>query len=171
MSVVGIPLQPGKTITLLPLQAREAGTYECIFAVDSDTVLLSTWVDSITGTLDATAYTFTDTGRETPLLQFTQLTSPTTQLIIEQPSGPTMSNIRLVVTTTGPGTWEFRARGVSGATGGKSSSQEDCNVILEEILIQNTGELVISDPACVIVQDGDAGRQMEIASGSTTTFR
>lgn len=55
-------------------------------------------------------------------------------------------------------------------TSSSSPTSPTCNIILEQLTIQDGGEVIIQDPVCVEVVDGDAGRQMLVSSTSTVTY-
>jgi hypothetical protein len=87
--------------------------WEVTFSLDADTVLLSLFVSSLSsGSLSIVAYTFTEEGKETSIISFPPITGPTSELLLRK-AAATMSNIRVLVTATGPAVFDLRARGLS----------------------------------------------------------
>lgn len=173
-TVSGSPVQSGKTVTVFPSESRQAGVYESTFSIDSDTFLLSVFAEAVSGSILVEAFTLTDSGKEVGILTFSSIIAPTPSLIIQRPTSLTLSNIKVRVTSTGTSTWELRCRGVSGSLGessGSSPDDEDCNIIKDELIIYNTGELIVNNNACVSIENSSGGsRFAEIHPLSTLEF-
>jgi len=98
-----------------------SGTSSKEGVIQSDSLLCTLWVDSITsGTLNVSVYTLTDTGKEVLLFSFPTLTAPSTELLLKK-SGVSMQRFRVVATYTGVCQYEIYARALDGA--GESSSR------------------------------------------------
>lgn len=109
------PLDTGKTITVLSKNESTAGTESQTFTIDSEAVLFSLYVTSVTGTLNISVHTQADTGKSIKVLDFPAITGPTTDLLLRK-IADVMSIVRVDVTWTGACQFELRARGVSGGT-------------------------------------------------------
>jgi len=109
------PLDTGKTITVLSKNEVTAGNDSQTFTIDSEAVLFSLYVTSITGTLTVTAWTQADTGKAIKVLDFPVISGPTTDLLLRK-IADVMSIVRVDVSWTGACQFELRARGVSGGT-------------------------------------------------------
>lgn len=108
-----IPLPVGKTTPLLRVEVPEQGNWEIFFSLDADSVLMSLYVSSIaSGALDVVVYTYAEEGKEVSIITFPTLTGPTGELLLRK-AAATMSNVRVKVTTTGPASFDLRARGIS----------------------------------------------------------
>lgn len=121
-----IPLPVGKTTPLLRVEHPEQGGWEVFFSLDADSVLMSLYVGSIaSGSLDITVYTYAEEGKEVSIITFPSISGPTGELLLRK-AAATMSNIRVVVTATGPVVFDLRARGISaGETSVKIQSAAD----------------------------------------------
>lgn len=122
-----------------PAQAS-TNTHE--FNIQSDGVLISLNVISVTGTVNVSVYSIV--GVDTLLLhQFTAIVAPTTDPV--QWQSPTIgSALRAIVTTSGPAQYELFAR-ASGAT-----------VTLEEpidVVVTNTVAVTLDEPIAVTLDE------------------
>jgi hypothetical protein len=117
----GVPLSPGKIITVVQADNFLAGTRSYTFTSDSDAVLFSLWVDSVpTGSLSVTIYTFTENSKEVSVLAFPTITASTTELLLRK-TAVSLSNLRVeIALTTGTASLEVRARGL---TAGESTAK------------------------------------------------
>lgn len=88
-----------------------ASTIDKSLAVESSGVLLSLFVQELTGTLDVNVYTFTRAGEEKLIDTFPQITAPTTELLLRK-QVEVHDHIRVEVITTGPAKYDIRAKGV-----------------------------------------------------------
>jgi hypothetical protein len=110
--VATIPLPEGKTTPLLVVNPAEQGTWIVEFSLDADSVLLSLFVDSITsGSLSVEAFAVADEGKEVSIIEFPTITGPTTNLLLRK-AAVALSRIKVVVTSTGPASFDLRARGI-----------------------------------------------------------
>jgi hypothetical protein len=111
--VTTIPLPAGKTTPLVVVNPAEQGTWIVEFSLDADTVLLSLFVESITGgSLDVEAFAVADEGKEISIIQFPTVSGPTGNLLLRK-AAIALSRIRVVVTSSGPAIFDLRARGLS----------------------------------------------------------
>lgn len=124
-------LPAGKSLLVIEDSPSAAGSQAIQFALKSDSVLISLFVTSTTGTLDVEVYTFasSDYTKRRLVSSFPGITSPTTDLLVRQPS-ICMGNIEVVVTYSDACSFEIRARGITvgasstkilGSTGFKAS--------------------------------------------------
>jgi hypothetical protein len=107
-----------------------AGTKSIVFTSDSDALLFTLWVDSVSaGTFTVEIYTFTEDGKEVLILSFPAITGPTTELLLRK-TAVSLSNIRVEVTqSTGTASFEVRARGLTaGEASSKISGQTEWSV-------------------------------------------
>lgn len=115
--LAGTPLSPWKTRLLIGKESAAPGTYEAVFTLDFDTVLLSLAVPSIAGgaTLDCALYTETEAD-QVEICTFPQVTAATTELQLRRASSA-MGVCRLVVVVAGgAASFEVRAKAVTGTT-------------------------------------------------------
>lgn len=127
----GIPLSPGKIITVVQDDAFLASTKSFVFTSDADAILFSLWVDSVSaGTLSVTVYTFTEGSKEVLVLTFPAVSGPTTELLLRK-TAVSLSNIRVQVTlSAGTASFEIRARGLNaGESSAKISGQTNWSVM------------------------------------------
>lgn len=125
------PLPAGKIITVLDQTETGAATRISKFTIDSDSILVSLFVESLTsGTLDVEVWTETEEGKELRVIAFPTITSVTTELILRK-AAACMSRVYVKVVNTGACTYEVRARGITagelsvriqGASQGSASS-------------------------------------------------
>jgi hypothetical protein len=91
-----------------------AGTTSKEGSLQTDSLLCSLWVDSVTsGTLTVSVYTLTDTGKEALLFTFPVITTATTNLLLKR-KGVSMSRFRVVATYTGICQYEVYVRAITG---------------------------------------------------------
>lgn len=88
-----------------------ASTKEKSIAVESSGVLLSLYVESITGTLDVNVYTHTKKGHEKLIDTFPQISAPTTELLLRK-QVEVHDHLRVEVITSGAAKYDLRAKGV-----------------------------------------------------------
>lgn len=99
----------------------EAGSKSVEGSIRSDSLVATLWVDSVTaGTLSITFYTLTDTGKETELFHFPDVTAGTTNLLLKK-SGISLQRFRIQANYSGACTYEVYVRAVEGA--GESSTR------------------------------------------------
>lgn len=104
---------------LLKEATLAAGTTSREGSIQSDSLLVTLWVDSVSsGALDVDVYTLTDNGKEVLLFSFPQITAPSTELLLKK-SGITMQRFRVVTTYSGVCDYEIYVRAIEGA--GESS--------------------------------------------------
>lgn len=93
----GYPLAVGKTIKAIEEAPTAAGTTTFSHAIDSDSVLVSLFASSVSGTLDVKVVTETTDGKELDIITFPQLSAATSNLVLRK-AASTMSKIKIVVT-------------------------------------------------------------------------
>lgn len=112
-------IHPGVQERLLKESTAAAGTTSKDGSVQSDSILVSLWVDSVTsGTLDVKVYTLTDNGKELEIITFPTISAPSTELLLKK-SGVSLQRFRVEVTYTGVCSYEVYVRAIEGA--GESS--------------------------------------------------
>lgn len=153
-----------------------ASTTSAEGSVRTQALAATLWVSSITGTLDVSVYTLTDSGRETLLFSFPQQSAASTALLL-LPSNVTMQRFRVVGISSGACTYEVYVRAIDGPVsvqsgGGGDTTLEDPNVhIIRELLqIDSIGMLIVSSPAILMITDGSAGRYARIYTSSTVEY-
>ena len=88
-----------------------ASTKEKSLAVEASGVLLSLYVEELTGTLDVNVYTFTKDGHEKLIDSFPTISAPTTELILRK-QVEVHDHLRVEVITSGAAKYDIRAKGV-----------------------------------------------------------
>jgi len=156
MSIIGPqPVHRAKTSTILDIEATEAGSISQEFATDADSVLISLFAESVSGTLDVVVYTLTEEGKTLPVIIFPQLTAATSNLVIKK-AAAIMSRLKVEAIYSDATAFEVRARGIGvgttsvkilGANEGKSS-QRDIGTTAESIIPSS-----LSDRVGIIVRN------------------
>ncbi len=117
MSIPGLrgPLKAGKMVTVFGPKdggaPAAAGSESKTLPIDADSILVSLWVTSISGTLDVKVYTYTDTGQEIEAIVLPQATATSTDLLIRK-AAAVMSNIRVEATYSDACEFDVRVRGI-----------------------------------------------------------
>ncbi len=89
-----------------------AGSTVAEGSVKSDSILVSLWVTSISGTLDVVIQTLTDEGKLVEVFHTSTISAPTPTLITRA-SGPILQRFRIVATYTGVCDYEIYVRGIN----------------------------------------------------------
>jgi len=109
----GLPLSPGKDYLLVTKTNAPANVEEHYLSIDSDTVLISLYVSSLSsGTFNVDVYTLTTDDKLSKVISFPTLTAPTSELLLRK-AAAVMQRIKVVITYTGTASFEVRARGLS----------------------------------------------------------
>lgn len=110
--IVGSPISPGKTVTVIRETALPAGTHNRLFAIDSDSILLSLWVgDLASGTVTVRCFTQADEGQEKEIITFPVLSAPSTELLLQK-AALALAVIRVEVVCTEQISIDLRAKGI-----------------------------------------------------------
>lgn len=109
-------LQIGKTANIIDEAATEAGTTSRDIAVDSDSIIASIWVESVSGDLDVTVYTYDDVGQETEVIVFPTISAPTSKIQIRKAS-TTLANIRVEANYTAAVDYRVTLKGIRSGSG------------------------------------------------------
>lgn len=118
---MSIPIRTGTQERLIYETTVGAGTTVRHSSIQSDSLLASLYVDSISsGTLDVSIYTEIDDGKEVLLFSFPQLSAPSTAVLLKK-SGASMSRFRIVATYTGVCQYSVYVRAIQ--TSGESSTK------------------------------------------------
>lgn len=110
-NIIG-PIPLGKTYTVMDEAPSAAGSITREFSIEADSVLVSLYVESISGDIDVQVYTLTEQGKELEVITFPTISSPTTELLLEK-AAAVMSRIKIVATFTAATVFEIRAKGIS----------------------------------------------------------
>jgi hypothetical protein len=102
----------GKELSILDVNSAGSGSSTEVFIIDSESVMLSLYVESLSGNLDVVAYTMGELGQETAIITFPTVTAPTDGLLLRK-AAAVMQKIRVVATYTGAAQFNVRAKGVS----------------------------------------------------------
>lgn len=108
------PLSQGKEIRALKIDSPIAGQDSCEFILDSESVLVSLWCGSLSGTLDVKVYTKGTDNQEALIIDFPQLAAPTTELLLKK-SAVAMQKCRVIATYSAAADFEIRLRGINAA--------------------------------------------------------
>lgn len=104
-------LNPGDVCVLLAEKPTGASTLDKCITVQSDGVLLSLFVESVTGTLDVNVYTQTKDGHERLIDTFPQISAPTVELLLRK-QVLVHDQLRVEVITSDAACYDIRAKGV-----------------------------------------------------------
>lgn len=181
-TLMGNPIPVGKTVTLIKEVTTQPDNTIRDFTTDADSVLISLFVTSLTGTLDVTLKTFTEDGKEVTVMTFPTISSASTELLIRK-AAAIMSNLRIEAVYTGICTYEIRARGISaGETsvrilGAASlrSSEETVNAVATQIvpasLTDRYGILLRNWTTGTVLYVGFSAAEATLANGYPISFR
>lgn len=115
MSKATISLSEGKNRRIIHEAPAAAGTKTEKFTIDAESVQISLFVTSTSGSLNVTVYTWTENpAHRVAVITFPTITATTTDLLIRK-SSATMSQLTVEVTYTDAAEYELWARGVSAA--------------------------------------------------------
>lgn len=107
------PVDQGRTILALDENWTGPDSKSTTVLITSDSVLVSVWVESITGgSLTVTGTTITEEGKEFEIISFPPILAHTTQLLLRKAS-LALSKIRLTAVTTGPCDFQVHVKGIS----------------------------------------------------------
>lgn len=137
------PIPVGKTSPLLIVPDPTIGDWEVHFSLDADSVLFSLYVGALpSGSLTVTAYAVADEGKEVEIVSFPTITSPTANLLLRK-AAVSLSRVRVVISSTGPATFDLRARGISaGETSVKIESAP--NLLTSQLTVSTTPLSILS---------------------------
>jgi hypothetical protein len=105
------PLQYGKQSTLQSLTSLESGVHNYTLTLDSSACILSLYVPSLSGTVDCRVYTRTNIGQELLKDSFTQISSPTPELVLLRVND-VMGELRIELDLDSTAQVELKARAV-----------------------------------------------------------
>lgn len=108
------PLPLGKTGIVMTESPTEAGTKLVTFSVDAEAVLVSLFVESVSGDLDVSIKTLTEDDHTFLVAVLPTVSAPTTELLIKK-AATVMGRVLIEATYTGATVFEIRARGISSA--------------------------------------------------------
>lgn len=136
-----------------------ASTKDKSIAVESSGVLLSLYVESLSGTLDINVYTFTKDGHEKLVDSFPTISAPTTELILRK-QVEIHDHMRVEVITTGAAKYDIRAKGVeagiSSVTISGSGAADNYGILMDttprlivpvSVTDQNNVSIINNNPA------------------------
>lgn len=172
---MGNPLPRGKTCNIINETTTGSGTTNRLFSVDTDSILISLWVDSVGGALDVKIYTYDDTGQEAEVIIFPTISSPTTNIQLRKAS-TTLANIRVEATYTAATQYRVTAKGIgsgSGDTSIKIAGYEDASSTSSTLVADTTTLLIpsaLTDRAGLNIRnwgDGAGGSSVIVYLGFT----
>lgn len=105
-------IETGTQEQVLAASPTTGGTRAAEGSVRSDSILVSLWVTSISGTLDVAVQTMTDEGKLVESFHFSTISSPTVTLITRA-SGPILQRFRIVATYSAACSYEIYVRGIN----------------------------------------------------------
>lgn len=105
------PIPRGKTRRVIDEVATAAGTTTREFGIDSDSALISLFVESTSGDVDVVVKTLTEDGKEFVSTIFPTISSATANLVIRK-AATAMTRLKVEVTYTGACTYEVRAKAI-----------------------------------------------------------
>jgi hypothetical protein len=107
------PVDQGRTILAIDEVWAGPDTKSTTVLITSDSVLVSVWVETITGgTLSVVCSTVTQEGREFEIINFPPVAAHTTQLLLRKAS-LALSKIKVTATTTGSCTFQVHVKGIN----------------------------------------------------------
>ena len=112
-------ISTGNTCTILDECPTAAGTKTKDFVVESDSVLASLWIESISGDLDVVITTLDDTGQELDVITFPTQSAPTSNILLRK-AGTTLSKLKVTVTYTDAVKYRVTIRAINSGSGDTS---------------------------------------------------
>jgi len=171
VTIPGMPLTRGKTTSICS-GTLEAGTHSFLLSTDAELARAALWVDSLATSVTVAFYSWIDEGKEVALPSLT-VSAPTSVLQILDLDDSLMSVLRIeIVVVGGPATLDLRVRGRAGGGGGSggTSVQDDCFVILDELLIEADAEVLVNEDTCVDIVSPGNNKQQRVATGSLVEY-
>lgn len=104
-------LHPGVESQVISVDSPEAGGTSRDIILQSDTVLITLWVQSLTGNLSIDVFGLGSDDHAAPLFSFPVISSPTPQLLLRR-AQICPARVRISTTYTGPANFEVRARAI-----------------------------------------------------------
>lgn len=160
-------INTGTQERLIAESTTEAGSTIKEGSIKSDSLLVSLWVDSVTsGDLSVAVYTLTDSGKETEVILFPTISSPTTELLLRK-SAVALQRFRVVVTYSGVCTYEVYVRAIEGAGESSSKILGATNWKVSQATVGTSAAVLIgaalTDRAGVVVKNWSATQTVYIA--------
>lgn len=159
------PLTTGKEIQVANLSPTAAGTESVIFSIDAESVLLSLYVEAVSGDLDVKAYTVGADGQEVEIISFPTISAPTNELLLRK-AASALQRIRVEVTYTDACTFNLRARGVA-AEGASVKIEGASSFQVTQVNITTTASALLSagltDRNGIMVVNTDPSQTLYIA--------
>lgn len=167
-------IQVGTQERFLTDAPTAAGTTTKDGSIDSDSLLVTLWVDSVTsGTLSLTVYTLTDEDKVKDIINFPTVSAPSTELLLRK-AAISLQRFRIVATYTGGCEYEVYVRAIS--SGGESSARilGSSNWRVSQVTVGVTPQVLIAssleDRSGVLVKNWSATANVFIAeSGASST--
>lgn len=135
-----------------------ASTKEKTLAVESSGVLLSLYVEDVTGTLDVNVYTLTKSGHEKLIDTFPQISAPTTELILRK-QVEVHDHLRVEVITSDAAKYDIRAKGVEASLSSVRIEGSDSWEVSLTTVSSTTNTLIIAadldDRSGMAMRNGD----------------
>lgn len=163
-------IHPGTQERIIAETTVGAGTTSRDSNIQSDSLLATLWVDSVTsGDLTINVYTLTELGKELLLFSFPTVSAPSTALLLKK-SGVSMARFRVEAVYSGVCTYEVYIRAIEGV--GESSvrilggtgfrvTQVDVPAIATELL-----PAALTDRTGVIIKNWSLSGNLYIAETS-----
>lgn len=108
-------LNPGVQVQVISETTTGAGVTERVLTLQSDSILSTLSVSSISGLLDVEVFARVGT-TETSILVFSQQSAPTTELLLERADAAVTSTILVRATYTGVCSYEIQIRAITAGT-------------------------------------------------------
>lgn len=151
-------LNKGVQKSVLSKNELSAGYDEVTLAVDTDSVLTTLFVESLTGSLNVDVYAITvgGTGDSTPphevlLYSFPTITSPTANLLVQTAAAVT-KKLRIKATWTGPAKFDVQARAIDGGAS-KTQVITAGSIEMDQVTI-NSGPAQVLIPVSLVDEVG-----------------
>lgn len=159
-------IEAGSQVRLISESTSAAGVTQKECSVQSDTVLVTLWAESITGSLTVTVYAFTDEDyqRKVALFTFPSLTAPTS-FLLQKRASVTTAKVLVEATYTGACNYEIFLRAVQAGLVetrivGASSlrmSQKDITTSVDTLLSAS-----LTDRAGIVIKNWSAAGNLFI---------
>jgi hypothetical protein len=112
--------------------------------IDSDSLLVSLWVNSVTaGALTVTVTTLTDEGKETQIISFPAVSAPTAELLLKK-SAVSLQRFKVTATYTGGCDYEIYVRAIAGSGESSAKILGSDNWQVSQLTLGTTPQVLIS---------------------------
>jgi hypothetical protein len=170
-------LPRGREFLLISDNKAEAGTTVETIGIASDSVLVSVFCKSVTGTLQIRVFTEVDVGEDVEIITFPEITTATANLLIRK-AALSMDRVRVEAVYSGASEYSVRIRGIgagetsvriegqTSATASKEDIGTTPQIIIPSDMEDRTG-LILKNNSTFCIDTGEPSTSVSIPSLTT----